>query len=193
MKLAGYVFGFGSLVDVPALAKFLGREEFGHGEIRLCELHHHRRTWNIARDNRQVYEDRPYYIDPDTGERANLFVTVVNIRRCSGHAVNGILFPVTSQEIALLDHRELNYDRCEVSDLVSVSSEHPVWVYRGSAAAEKRFEVGKAEGLAVVNADYHARVTEAFASHGPDFEHQYRLSTDPPTVPLRPLALRAPG
>lgn len=191
--MVGHVFGFGSLVDLPALAAFLGRPPFAPGEAVLCTLPGHRRVWNIAWDNRHDRPDRTYYLDTDTGRRAEVFITVVNVVQDSDYRVNGVLFPVTEVQLRRLDQREQNYDRVPISDLDGAEPAGPLWVYKGKSAAEARFRDGLAGGLAVINHDYHDRVLTAFQSHGPEFLARYHSSTEAPKVPLRRLKQVAPA
>jgi hypothetical protein len=181
-----YVFGFGSLVGLDALAQFLSRSPFEAGEAYSCRLRDHRRLWNIARDNAFDYPGRPHYVDED-GVRLDAFVTAVNIRPAPGQTVNGVVFPVTEENLALLDIREGNYDRITVDGALEPGPVGRIWAYRGKAAAEDRYAQGVASGKAVVNAHYHTIVTDAFASHGEDFLAEYHATTEAPTVPIVPL------
>ena len=182
-----WVFGYGSLVDEAALAAWLGRGSFEVGETVACRLGDHRRVWNVARDNGVVREGRPYYVDPRTGRRAEVFVAVVNVRPAPGNAVNGLAFRVARAERDRLDRREFNYDRIDAAALLDRAFDGPVWVYRGSAAARARYEKGAAAGRAVVARRYFTAVEAAFAARGPDWLADYRASTDPPAVPLADL------
>lgn len=187
MSRKDYVFGFGSLVDLAALAEYLDREPFAEHEFERCRLHDHRRTWNIARDNTEIVPGHDHLVCAVSGERIDDFVAVVNIRSAPGHAVNGIAFRVSDDELAVLDRRERNYDRIDVTDRLDTRIESRVWAYRGKSAAEARYAKGAATGTAVINSAYHTLVHLAFESHGPDFLADYLASTDPPEVPLRPL------
>ncbi len=187
MTRRDYVFGFGSLVDLEALADYLGRDRFADHEFERCRLHDHRRTWNIARDNSEIIPGHDHLICSVSGERLDGYVAVVNIRPAPGQAVNGIAFRVSEAELATLDRRERNYDRIEVTDRLDVTLDTRVWTYRGKLAAEARFAEGVASGTAVINSAYHTLIHLAFESHGPDFLADYLATTDPPEIPLRPL------
>ncbi len=182
-----WVFGFGSLVDVAALADWLGRGPFAPDEIAPCRLLDHRRAWDVARDNAVVLDGRPYYVDPHTGARANVFVAVVNVRRAPGDAVNGLAFRATRAERDRLDRREFNYDRVDATGRFDRALDGTVWLYRGSAAARARYGAGVAANNAVVARRYHGMVEAAFASHGDEWLTEYRASTDPPAVPIADL------
>ena len=185
------VFGFGSLVEIAALADYLGRAPFTADEYRLCRLADHRRSWNIARDNAHDIPGLDHFVHGGSGARVDGFVVSVNIRPATGHWVNGIAFRATADELAILDHREANYDRIDVSPLIDTAPGDRVWAYRGKVVAEARYAQGLGAGTAMINSAYHTVVHLAFESHGPDFLADYLATTDPPAVPLR--ALRRAG
>ena len=182
-----YVFGFGSLVALAELARYLGRAPLAPGEYALCSLLEYRRRWDIARDNAADLPGRPHYICAESGARLDVFVTSVNIGPHVGARVNGVAFRIGEADIARLDHREGNYDRIEVSGQIDREIPGRVWAYRGSAIAEARYRQGVAAGTAVVSRQYHDIVTDAFASHGDDFLDAYHASPDAPEVPFQAL------
>jgi len=187
MTRRDYVFGFGSLVDLEALADYLDREPIADHEFERCRLHDHRRAWNIARDNSEIVPGHDHLVCAVSGERLDGYVAVVNIRTAPGHTVNGIAFRVSDAELAILDRRERNYDRIDVTGRLDVAVDSRVWAYRGKPAAEARYAKGAATGTAFINSAYHTLIHLAFESHGPDFLADYLASTDSPEIPLRPL------
>ena len=184
-----WVFGFGSLVALGDVARFLDRAPFAADEAFTCRLNDHRRLWNMARDNSHDFAGRPHYVD-QAGVRIAAFITSVNIAPAPGCAINGLVFRVDAAALARLDHREGNYDRFAVDGALDASLEGRVWAYRGKTAARQRYRHGLAAGTALVNARYHAIVTRAFASHGADFLAEYHATTEPPAVPLVPMMAR---
>lgn len=182
-----YVFGFGSLVDVAALADYLGRAPFEEGEFVRCRLGEHRRVWNIARDNTVDSPGRGHFVCEVSGERLAVFVTGVNIRPAPGHAANGVAFRASARELEILDWREGNYDRIDVTEQLDSAPDGRVWAYRGKAEAEARFQSGLARGTAVINRAYRDFVESAFAGHGAHFLSEYHATTDAPSIPARPL------
>jgi cation transport regulator ChaC len=122
------VFGYGSL---PA-------EEVGVE----CRLHDHGLGWDVAMDNREVVPGYKIYLDPRTGVRPAVEVAYLSITPEVGASVEGVVFPVTDEELAALDRRERNYERRDVSELVDI--EGRVWAYVGSAAGHERFAAGRA-------------------------------------------------
>lgn len=170
-----FVFGFGSLVGRPAAA--------GH----LAELHGFRRTWDVAMDNRVTLPGYKYYVDPVTGERPEVFVTFVNLCPAAGMSVNGYCMPVTAEQLGLLDERERNYRRIEVSEHVEPCDGARVFAYVGRAEARARYEEGLAAGTAVVHAAYHRGLGAAFERLGPEAARRFAASTDPPSCVIREL------
>ena len=154
------VFGYGSLV-----AETNGRR---------CVLREHRRGWGVAMDNRRTISGYKYYVDPDTGERPEVYVAFLCIWPEPGASVDGVLLEVDDAGLAALDRRERNYERRDVS--AYVDADGPVYAYVGSAAGRERFEAGRAAGTAVVAREYLDVVP------GP-----------PPPVPVRSLLRRDVG
>ncbi len=169
-----YVFGYGSLsteapaVDVATLEGFI-------------------RTWDVAMDNRVDIPGYKYYLDPVTGERPDVHVTFLNLTAQATAGCVGFLLPVDAVSLAELDHRERNYDRIEVTDLISaeVPITTPVYTYLGTAAARRRYASAVAAGSAVVAHAYRAQVEDRFAAAG--LLERYRSSTRPPECPVREL------
>jgi hypothetical protein len=154
----------------------------------VAELRGFRRAWNAAMDNSVDLPGYKHYLDPETGERPAVAVTFVNLVDAAADAtVNGIVFPVTAAELELLDARERNYERREVTDLVEPPADGSVWVYVGSDAARERFEAARSRGLAVVDRAYLDLVRAAFAALSEDALERFDASTDSPGVPVRAL------
>jgi hypothetical protein len=108
-----------------------------------------------------------YYVDAETGQRAAVFVTFVNIEPEPECAVDGVVFPAADDELPLLDARERNYERRRVGE--------DLWAFVGTGDARARYERGAALGTAVVDAEYLRLVCESF----PDI--------DRPDLPVRAL------
>jgi hypothetical protein len=145
--VAEYVFGYGSLVAQGGWA---------------CALRGHRRGWGVAMDNARTIPGYKYYVDADTGERPEVFVAFLDVQPADeSDGANGLVFPVTAKEMAVLDHRERNYDRVDVTDLIDPPpGGGRVWTYAGSAEGRERRERGLAAGTLVVSAEYARSVVE---------------------------------
>ncbi len=140
-----------------------------------CVLRDHARGWDVAMDNRETIAGYKFYVDAETGERPAVYVAFLAIRFEPGASVSGEVFAVDDEQLAALDRRERNYDRCDVSELVDVDGR--VWAYVGSAAGRARCAAGRAAGTAVISADYLANVCDA----------------EPLDLPVRPLLRRDVG
>ncbi len=187
MPDSDYIFGYGSLVHVPRLKAYLGREEFEADDLFFCRLGGYRRIWNIAMDNRVNLPGYKYYVDSETGLRPDVYVTFLNIWPSSDDSIAGILFRVDAEQLASLDKRERNYRRVEITNLLDRSVQGRAWVYIGSPEAEQRFKLGFSNNTAVISQSYYDLVYEAYASLGEDSAPDYLATTDKPIVPLRNL------
>lgn len=165
-----YVFGYGSLVDRQSLP----------GSPRLAQLNGFRRVWNVAMDNSQDLPGYKYFRRISDGVRPRAFVTFLNLAPDAGSSVNGVLFHADDAQLRLLDARERNYTRCDVTSAVRGGGQEIVWTYIGTAAAEARFNAGPA----IVSCEYLKSVEAAFASLGPSELASFRASTAPPTCPV---------
>jgi gamma-glutamylcyclotransferase (GGCT)/AIG2-like uncharacterized protein YtfP len=142
-----------------------------------CALLDHARGWGVAMDNRETIPGYKVYVDPVTGERPEVYVAFLAIRPVAGASVPGGAFRVDDARLAVLDERERNYERLDVTALVEPDLGARVWAYVASAAGRERYAAGRAEGRLVVADEYLARVPAA----------------KPPDVPVRPLLRRDVG
>jgi cation transport regulator ChaC len=158
---------------------------FGYGSLPAerggtpCRLRDHRRDWDVAMDNREVIPGYKVYVDPDTGERPPVHVAYLSIVPAAGESVDGVAFPATDAELAALDRRERNYDRCDVTDLLDADLGGRVWAYVGSADGRRRLADGRRRGTAVVVRGY--------------LEKLPRAVVVPPDLPVRALLRRDVG
>jgi dephospho-CoA kinase len=168
-----HVFGYGSLLDRQARAT-----------AQIAHLAGYRRVWNVARDNSVDLPGYNFYVDPRDGSRPDVFVTFLNIVPSPGGRVNGLLFPVTAEELAALDIRERNYERIDVTESVEEPASGRVWAYVGLDEAIARHERGTREHRAVIRRAYYEAVLENCAAAGPGAQQEFDESTDPPTCPI---------
>lgn len=135
--MSEFVFGYGSLAGEGAAAVLPG----------------FRRFWGVAMDNSQTVPGYKNYFLRSDGSRPDVLVAYLDIEEGAGAGVNGTLLPVDSESLRLLDHRERNYDRIDVTSHFADPPGH-VWAYRGSAEGRARFDAARAQGRAVVSRDY---------------------------------------
>jgi cation transport regulator ChaC len=178
---AQYVFGYGSLLE-----RHQGRGASGrsHVETRPAELTGYRRTWNVAMDNTRTIPGYKYYVDAETGERRDWFVVFLNVVVEPAAQVNGVLLPASDEFLSELDRRERNYERVDVSRLLSPAVSGPAWVYAGSPAAVQRFQAGLRADRAVIARGYYQQVIDDFAAQGDDALRSFEQLTEPPPCPV---------
>jgi hypothetical protein len=150
MPTDGFVFAYGSLT--------------GAAGARAARLRDHRRVWGIAIDNALTVPGYKAYLAPD-GSRPAVCVAFLDVQRAPGAYVRGELLPVDRSALRVLDRRERNYDRVDVSALVDgAPAGARVWTFRGLPAARERLARARAAGRAVVHAAY----ARAVAPHDGD-------------------------
>ena len=186
-----WVFGYGSLVDLERLALFLGRE-LSAEDVAFGRLRGFRRTWNVATDNRWNRPGYKMYLDPETGERPEVYVTFLNLR-AHGDEVNGVAFRVCERELERIRDRERNYRLTDVTGRWQPEETGPwiagpgrperLFTSLGRPEAEERFRQGRRARRAVVRADYRRQVHDAFGRRGRTWWEEFRETTDPPEIP----------
>ena len=107
--------------------------------------------------------------------------TCSRTRRPTTH---GICVPVDDAQLPVIDHRERNYERIDVTGDVTPPGRGTVWAYAGAGRGPPpRWSRRVREGAAVVSRDYLERTRAAFAALGPaalaDFEASAALGDLP--------------
>ena len=165
-----HVFGYASLV-----------RDGGRGE-RAC-MRGVRRAWGVATDNTRAIPGYKIYLRRVDGTRPAVFVAFLDLLPQPRSAVNGLCRPVASEELELLDRRERNYDRVDVTDAVDPAPGR-VWAYVGSAKGRERLRRGLEAGSAVVSCDYERKVHAGFCALG-ELEYQtFLASSDLDGIPM---------
>jgi len=170
-----HVFAYGSLVRDLA-----GGEELAR---RGAHLRDHRRVWNVAMDNSVSLPGYKYYLDAEDSSRPQVFVAFLNLRPAPGHRVNGMLVPVSAEELLELDGRERNYTRREVTSSIEQAAGGRVWSYFGKPEACQRFDAGLRVARAVIDKSYLERVRAGFGAVSEDALAEFEQSTDPHGCP----------
>jgi len=168
---AGHVFGYASLV----------LDDDGRGTV--ARLPGHRRVWGVATDNLRAIPGYKMYLLRADGTRPAVYVAFIDLEPDPASTVNGLARPVSADELRLLDLRERNYDRVEVTGRIE-GVDGPVWTYVGSDAGRARLRRGRAEGRVVVSRDYLAKVRAGFAGLGPDAEREFARSSSLDGLPV---------
>jgi cation transport regulator ChaC len=164
-----FVFAYGSLLRhaVP---------------VATCRLHGHRRGWDVAMDNRLTLPAYKFFRDPVTHERPPVVVTFLNIAADSDGHLNGVLFAVDAALVQILDRRERQYERRDVSEHVDADPGGRVWAYVGLPEARRRYERGRSDGSAVISRQYLESVRADFDAYG--MLAEFERTTEPPDVPV---------
>jgi hypothetical protein len=173
-----WVFGFGSLV--LELERLPTRERQPHGYV--TELPGHRRRWGVAMDNRRDLPGYKHYLAPDGGRPA-LWIAFLDVVPDPDGAVNGVAAPVAPEVLPLLDARERNYDRVDVTDLLDAPAGR-TWAYIGSVAGRERCEEGARAGALAIQRDYLELVRSGFGALGDGELAQFEATTEQVPAPV---------
>jgi len=169
-QTAQYVFAYGSLAaDLPGShpARLRGR----------------RRGWGVAMDNRVDVPGYKHYRLRSDGSRPAVFVAFLDLFDDPAARTHGLCVPVDEAQLPVIDHRERNYERVDVT--ADVTPAHgTVWAYVGGATGRGRFERARAGGAAVVSRDYLERTRAAFAALGPAALADFEASAAPGDLPV---------
>jgi SAM-dependent methyltransferase len=187
-EIVGYVFGYATLAAHDDALAVSAR---GERDIVYLHVEGFRRRFNVAMDNRAPLNDRAYYVDPRTRERLDIHVVACNLDADDGR-VNGVAIPVTADVLPRFDHRELHYDRVDVTARCTRELGLPVWTYVANELGRLDYERGAAAGRAFIRRTYVEAIERAFRAHGEEAWRDYRASTDPPgRAAPRPRARQA--
>jgi hypothetical protein len=173
--LTDYVFGYASLVALKDAAALPGR------------LRGFRRRWGVAMNNWEGGKEVKHFLDPATGERPRIRVAYLDIYEQAGSAVNGLALPADGERLRMLDEREINYRRIEVTEAFEGSAPGRVFTYISLDAARERCRQGAAEGNVFASRDYAASVRLAFERLGAEALAEFNRTTDPLPFPERDL------
>lgn len=193
MCKSNYVFGYGSLVDVENLQKYLGRSLTDSFDFTFCYLKGYRRCWNIAMDNRIDLSNYKYYLDKKTRSRLEVFVAFLNIRPHEESNIVGILFSVSDKDLQDLDKRERNYRRVDITNLIETPVKGKAWVYIGLDEAKRRYQEGLTQNNVIISHSYFNSVYNAYLSLGEELLSNYVETTDAPEVPILDLEVHSTG
>jgi hypothetical protein len=158
-----HVFGYGSLV-------LDGDERDARARLRG-----YRRVWGVATDNVRAIPGYKMYLRRSDGIRPAVYVAFLDLEPDPEAEVNGTVRRVTAAELELLDRRERNYDRIDVTPEID-AVEGRVWTYRGSPEGRERLRRARAEGAAVISRDYLDKVHAGFRRLGAE-EHDRLLAS----------------
>lgn len=178
------MFGYGSLVSSASMASTIGRSVTA-GDVLVAQLDGYERRWNYGSQH-QRGDWHHGGVSVSRGVVVALGLAVVGDASC-----NGVIVRVSDDELALLDRRERDYDRTDVTDKIRVDHGSPdgrIVTYVPRAAAVERYEAARDRGRAAVARSYWGLVADAFAALGA--QHLERYATTPaPDVPVVDMSL----
>jgi cation transport regulator ChaC len=161
-----YVFGYASLVSPESVELTLGHE-VDRSKVQEAELHGWSRAWNVGSDH-ESHPERTFLLAD--GRRFDGVTVVLGIERVPAGSCHGAVFPVDRRDLELLDVRERNYDRVDVTRDVTWPGKAPdcvVFTYVPHASAVSRLQDAIASGRPVnIRQGYADLVEGAFARLG---------------------------
>jgi dephospho-CoA kinase len=174
-----WVFGYGSLVSAASVASTIGRTVTPGDGFAPAELRGFGRRWNYGVSAAGVS------VEPDGSVRAWTIVAL-GLVEAQDEVVNGVVVRVSLGELALLDRREQNYDRVDVTHLVTDSGlvDDDVVTYVPRTEPVERCSAAREAGTAAVEQRYWDLVDGAFADLGADHLDRYHATTPRPDVPI---------
>lgn len=176
-----WVFGYGSLASPPSIARTLGRPVPAGGDWRVGHLEGYGRRWNYGSQRlRGNWEHGGVTV------AAGVVISLGLVS--SEETCNGALVRVSTAELRLLDHRESDYERTDVTDRVTLDEgrppDGPVVTYVPRPSAVARYEQARDAGRAAVRREYWDLVHDAFAAMGRSHLDHLCDHTPPPDVPV---------
>ena len=160
------VFGYGSLINLKSAERTLGRT-IDEKDVSLVEIRDYTRMWGVVGN---------VIVHNNAGVR---FVNAVflDIQKKPNEFVNGILIPVSSTELGLLDERERFYRRVNVShEIYPKQEEKTVFAYVGRSELFVRNYHDP-----VILKKYQNIVSEGVTHWGEGFAHRFQTTARPHT------------
>ena len=175
-----YIFGYGSLVSAQDVERTLGHPP---QSLIPTTLNGWVRDWSIILDNTTTtrrYETLPERTVPH-------FVAILNIHqpRSGENATNpnGVLFPVSDEEMSKMDSREKHYHRIDVTADIIDKPDGKVYTYVGM---DEFLETPALRQQAVLPKSYLDLVEQGFQTFGQDSLNRFRASTIKSEAPIQP-------
>lgn len=177
------MFGYGSLAAPASIARTLGRPVVRDAGFAPAFLDGFGRRWNYG-----SLHQRGDWHGPD-GFVASGVVISLGLVASAAERCNGVVIRVSEEELARLDWRERDYERTDVTELVTGvvgderSSRCRVVTYVPRPSAVERYEAARDERRAAIRRSYQQLVTGAFERLGTAHAAEYGR-TPPPDVPV---------
>ena len=117
------------------------------------------------------------------GSRPAVFVAFLDLFDDPAATTHGVCVTVNEAQLAVIDHRERNYERIDITDTVE-PARGTVWAYVGSAEGRDRLGRARDAGRAVVSRDYLRRTRASFAALGDDARADFEASSAVGDLPV---------
>lgn len=183
-----YVFGYGSLVSPESVELTLGHD-VDRARFNYAILAGWRRSWNVASDKGSHPERTFRLADGSEYTGVTVVLGIEESRAVAG--CNGSVFPVSRQDLSLLDVRERNYERREVSKSVTWAGkpdECTVYTYVPTAEATAKLAAAQAIGRPInIRAGYLDLVRRAYEQINQ--WASYQRTTPRPPFPVDEMAV----
>lgn len=183
-----WIFGYGSLVSPVSMAATIGRTP-APSDVAVAHLDGWGRRWNYG--SMHLRGDWHH----DGVDIVQGLVVSLGLVAAPAEGCNGVIVRVTDDEVAMLDWRERDYERTDVTDLVDVQSDADierrvdrVMTYVPRPSAIERYEAARDDGRAGIRQSYWDLVRAAFGDLGGDHLDRYE-ATPPPDVPVVDMVL----
>lgn len=159
-----FVFGYGSLVRLASTERTLGRA-IPEGSFNYAKLNGWQPAWCVGSDGNSHPERTFRYSD---GSPYDGLVVVLGIERSpNGDACDGLVFRVAESDLSLLDTRERNYERVDVTGAVAWATKPKnctVYTYIPTSKARRRLSHAMETGRTIrIQRDYVERVRSGFS------------------------------
>jgi dephospho-CoA kinase len=180
-----WIFGYGSLVGPESMARTIGRVAVHKVDFFRADLAGYGRRWNYGVMHFAGRWERADGVDIDDGT-----IVALGVVKSSDETVNGIVASVAGDELGNLDRRERNYDRVDVTDLVTVLDDDGgtvdgvIYTYVPRRTSIEAYETARDNGTAGIRRTYWDQVDAAFAAFSAEQVERYRASTPAPDIPV---------
>jgi cation transport regulator ChaC len=179
-----WIFGYGSLVSPASMATTIGRT-VAPTDVAVAHLDGYGRRWNYG--SLHLRGDWHH----DGIEITQGLVVSLGLVASDAESCNGVIVRVTAEELAMLDWRERDYERTDVSDMIRLDGDpidERVMTYVPRSSAVERYEQARDDGRAGIRQSYWELVEGAFGELGDDHRDLY-AATPAPDVPVVDMVL----
>lgn len=180
MSRPTWVFGYGSLVAPASMARTLERPVRRDEGFRAACLHGYGRRWNYG-----SLRQRGDWQGPQGAVRSGIVVSLG--LEVADERSNDVAVRVDDDELALLDWRESDYERTDVTDRIEIEDgrlDSRVVTYVPRSSAIRRYVDARHERRAAVRRSCVELVRFSFQALGEHHLDEYVTGTPDPDVPV---------